>query len=99
LLQPVPQSGHPNGHLQALATPCSQLRQGQIRLGLDPAVQGAVMLGQTGAPVTADLFGLAEASQTMFLPETFDAFTADAKTPANFARASPALTRSYDSLS
>src|ERR1035437_1022548 len=57
------------------------------------------MLFQAGAPVTADLFGPALAGQTVLLPKTLHAFAADAKTPANFAGAFPALPRSDDPLS
>src|SRR5208283_1411502 len=60
---------------------------------------GSVMLFQAGAPVTADLFGPAFAGQTVLLPKALHAFAADAKTPANFAGALPALPRGDDPLS
>ena len=57
------------------------------------------MLFQAGAPVTADLFGPALAGQTVLLPKTLHTFAADAKTPANFAGACPALPRGDNPLS
>jgi hypothetical protein len=99
LFQPVPQSGEANGNVQVLPTPFLEFAQGQVRLCSNPSAQGSVMLFKAGAPVTADLFGLALASQTVLLPKTLHAFAADAKTPANFARAFPALPRGDDPLS
>jgi hypothetical protein len=99
LFQPVPQSGQANGNVQMLQTPFLEFAQGQVRLCSNPSAQGSVMLFQAGAPVTADLFGLALASQTVLLPKTLHAFAADAKTPANFAGAFAALPRGDDPLS
>jgi hypothetical protein len=95
----VPQSSDANGNFQVLQTPSLEFAQGQIRLRCNPPAQGSIMLFQPGAPVTADLFGPALAGQTVLLPKTLHAFTTDAKTPANFARAFSALPRSDDPLS
>jgi len=95
----VPQSSDANGNLQLLQTTSLEFAEGQIRLRRNPSAQGSVMLFQTGAPVTADLLGPALAGQMVLLPKTLHAFTADAKTPANFAGAFPALPRGDDPLS
>jgi len=95
----VPQSGDANGNFQVLPTPILEFAQGYIRLRLNPSAQGSIMLFQAGAPVTADLFGLALARQTVLFPKPFHAFTADAKTPANFTGPFPALSRGDDPLS
>jgi hypothetical protein len=82
-----------------LQTPFLKFAQGQISLRCNPPTQGSVMLFEARAPVTADLFGPALAGQTVLLPKTLHAFAADAKTPANFAGAFPALPRGDDPLS
>jgi hypothetical protein len=99
LLQPVPQGGDANGNVQMFPTPFLEFAQGQIRLRANPPAQSSVMLFQAGAPVTADLFGLALASQTVLLPKTLHTFATDAKTFAHVAGAFPALPRGDDSLS
>src|SRR5271156_3787922 len=96
LFQPVPQSGGANGNLQLVQTTSLEFAEGQICLRRNPSTQSSVMLFQAGAPVTADLFGSALARQTVLLPKTFHAFTADAKTPANLAGACSARARGDD---
>ena len=98
LLQPVPQSGDANGNFQLLKTPSLELAQSQIGLRHNPTAQGSVMLLQTGAPITTDLFGPARAGETVLLPKPLHAFAADAKTLAHFAGALPALPRQDDPL-
>jgi hypothetical protein len=99
LFQPVPQSGDANGNVQVFPTPFLEFAQGQIRLRANPPPQGSVMLFQAGTPVTADLFGLALAGQTVLLPKTLHTFATDAKTLAHFAGAFPALPRGDNPLS
>ncbi len=99
LFQTVPQSGNANGNVQVFQTPFLEFIEGQIRLRCNPSAQGPVMLFQTGAPVTADLFGPTLAGQTVLVPKTLHAFAADSKTPANFAGAFPAVPRGDDPLS
>jgi hypothetical protein len=99
LFQTVPQSGDANGNFQVLKTPFLEFAEGQISLRRNPSLQGSVMLFQAGAPVAADLFGPALASQTVLLPKTLRALAADAKTPANFARTFPAFPRGDDPMS
>ena len=82
-----------------LQTPFLKFTQSQIRLCCNPSAQGSVMLFQAGTPVTANLFGPALAGQTVLVPKTLHAFTADAKTPANVAGPFPALPRGDDPLS
>ena len=95
----MPQSRDANGNVQLLQTPFLKRVQGQIGLRPNPSAQGSVMLFQTGAPVTANLFGPALAGQTVLLPKTLHTFAADAKTSANVASACPALPRGDDPLS
>jgi hypothetical protein len=99
LFEPVPQSGDANGNFQALKTSFLKFAKGQISLRGNPSAQGRVMLFQAGTPVTADLFGPALAGQTVLLPKSFHAFTADAKTPANFTGALTMLPRRNDTMS
>src|SRR5208283_843193 len=99
LFQTVPQGGDANGNFQALQTPFLEFTEGQIRLRCYPPAQGSVMLFQAGASITADLFGLAFAGQTVLFPKTLHAFAADAKTSANFAGAFPAFPRGDDPMS
>ena len=98
LCQTVPQSGDANGNLQLLQTTALEFAEGQIRLRRNPSAQGSVMLFQAGAPAAADLFGPAPAGQTVLLPKTLNAFTADAKTPANLTSACSAFPRRDDPL-
>jgi hypothetical protein len=95
----MPQSGDANRNFQILQTPFLEFAQGQIRLRRNPSAQGSVMLFQARTPVTANLFGLALAGQTVLLPKTLHAFAADAKTPANIAGAFSVFPRGDDPLS
>src|SRR5258708_33005794 len=79
LLQPVPQGGDADGDLQLLPAPPLQFAQRQIRLRRQPAAQGSIMLFQPGAPVTANLFGLAGSGEAGLLPKKFAAFSAYAQ--------------------
>lgn len=56
------------------------------------------MLGQTGTPITADLFGEALSGTTMLAPESFDTFAADTKAFADIAGAFTAFPRSNNPL-
>jgi hypothetical protein len=74
-----------------------------VHRGSDPPVLQSTGAGfgrvfQERASVTANLFGTALASQTMLLPKTFHALTADAKTQAHFTAALPAFPPGDDSL-
>jgi hypothetical protein len=51
------------------------------------------MLFQAGAPIPADLFGLAFAGQAVLVPKTFHTFSADAETLADLTGAFPAFPR------
>jgi hypothetical protein len=95
----MPQSRDANGNVQLLQTPFLKRVQGQIGLRPNPSAQGSVMLFQTRTPITANLLGSALAGQTVLFPKTLHAFTADAKTLANFAGACPALPRGDNPLS
>jgi hypothetical protein len=95
----MPQSGDANGNFQAFQAPSLEFAQGQIRLHCNPPAQGSVMLFQTGAPVTANLFGPALAGLPVLLPKALHAFTTDAKTSAYLAGAFSAFPRSDDPLS
>jgi hypothetical protein len=97
LLEAVPQSGDADGHLQLLKTSLLKFPQGQVRSHGNPMAQGSIVLFQPGAPVTADLLGMAHTRQTVLLPKPLHAFAADAKTPANFTRALSALSGRDDS--
>jgi hypothetical protein len=99
LLETVPQSRDADGNFQLLKTPLLKLAQCQIRLRRDPTAQGSVMLFKAGAPVTADLLGAAHAGKTVLLPKPLHTFTADTKTPADFAGALTAFSRSDNSPS
>jgi hypothetical protein len=97
LLQAVPQGGDAEGDVELLPTPLLQLHQRQVRLLGNPTAQGPVMLLQTGAPVAADLFGLASAGQAVLLPKTLDASAADPEAPAYLAGSLSAFTCGDDS--
>jgi hypothetical protein len=72
--------------------------QRQIRLRRNPTAQGSVMLFKTGASVTPNLLGVTRASEPVLLPKPLHTFTADTKTPANFAGARTAFARRDDPL-
>jgi hypothetical protein len=90
LLAP-PQGGDPNRNVQPIQTARRQLCQGQIRLGLDPALPPPIMGGQPRLAITANLFGQAVAGAAMLVPKTFDPFAADTVALAHFTGAGTAL--------
>lgn len=81
----MPQRRDANGNSQLICTPLAQFRQGQVRLGLDPALQAAVVRGQTGTAITANFLGQALPRPAMLVPKAFHTFAADAEVLAHFA--------------
>jgi hypothetical protein len=75
-------------------TPRLQFNQGQIGLGFDPTLEEAIMVGQSGTPIAADLFGATLPSATMLAPKTLHTFAADTKPFADFAGAFAVFPRS-----
>jgi hypothetical protein len=94
----MPQGRDPNGHLELGATPMLQFDQSQIRLGLNPTPEQAIMLGQAGTPIATDLFGEALPRTTMLAPKSLDTLTADTEAFADLAGAFTAFTRSNNTL-
>jgi len=94
----MPQSGEADGYLELIPTTLPQFGQGQIRLGFNPPLQGAIMFRQTGTPVAADFFGQALTGLLVLPPKSLDAFTADPETLADFASSFTAFPRSNDTL-
>jgi hypothetical protein len=95
----MPECRDANGNLQLGCTALLQFSQGQIRLGLDPASQPAIVRGQTGTAITADFFGQALASPAMLVPKAFHTFATDAKVLADFASAFTTFSGCNDTLS
>ena len=83
----MPQRRGANGNVQPGQTTLSQFRQGQIRLGFDPALQLAIMGSQTGTAIASNLFGQALAGSAMLLPKAFNTFAADTKSFTDLAGA------------
>ena len=81
----MPKGRQTNVHLEPILAALLQLDQRQIRLALDPAAQRAIMGGQAGPPISADLLGQALACQTMLFPESLNTFAADSKAFTNLA--------------
>jgi hypothetical protein len=94
----MPQGRQADGHLQLLPALFLQLAQGQTRLPDNPTAQGPVMLFQAGAPIAADLFGLALAGPAVLFPKSFHALATDTKTMADDTGAFSAFPRSDDPL-
>ncbi len=95
----MPECRDANGNLQLIFTTLLQFSQGQIRLGLDPASQPAIVRGQTGRAKTADFFGQALASPAMLVPKAFHTFATDAEVLAYFASALTTFSGRNDALS
>ena len=95
----MPEGRNANGDLQLILTALLQFNQGQIGLGFNPALQPAVVRGQTGAAITANLFGQALAGPAMLVPEAFHTFAADTKVLAHVAGACTAFPGGNDALS
>ena len=81
-----------------LKTPLLKFAQRQIGLVGDPSTQSPVMLFQAGAPIAADLFGLALAGPAVLFPKSFHALATDTKTMADDTGAFSAFPRSDDPL-
>jgi hypothetical protein len=94
----MPQGRDANRHVELGATPLLQFDQGQIGLGLDPTLEEAIMLGQAGTPIAADLFGAALPRATMLAPKPLDTLAADTKAFADFAGAFTVFPRSNNPL-
>jgi hypothetical protein len=90
----MPQGRDPNRNLELGSTPLLQFDQGQIGLGCDPTLKAAIMLGQSGTPIAADLFGEAVPRATMLVPKSLNTFAADTKAFADLAGAFAAFPRS-----
>jgi hypothetical protein len=94
----MPQGRDPNRHLELGSTPLLQFDQGQIGLGLDPMLEEAIMLGQAGTPIAADLFGEALPRATVLSPKSLDTLAADTKAFADLAGAFTTFPRSNNPL-
>ena len=75
----MPQRGDSNRDLKPGVTSLLQFGQRQIGLGFNPTLKGAIMLGQAGTPIAANLFWKALPRATMFAPKPLDTLTADTK--------------------
>jgi hypothetical protein len=94
----MPQGREPNRYLELGLTLLLQFGQGQIGLGLNPTPEQAIMLGQAGTPIAANLFGEALPRTTMLAPKSLDTLAADTKAFADLAGAFTAFTRSNNPL-
>jgi hypothetical protein len=98
-MQAMPEGRQTNAHPESILTALLQLNQRQIRLSLDPAGQGAIMGGQAGPPIAADLLGQALAGETMLFPESLDTFAADPEAFADLTSTLPPFAGGNDPLS
>jgi hypothetical protein len=94
----MPQGRDPNRNVQLIGTPLLQLGQRQVRLGFNPAMEGAIMPSQTGTPIAAYLFGQTLSGAAVLLPKPLDTLAADPKPLANLAGAFATFTRGNNSL-
>ena len=95
----MPKGRDPNGYPELVGTALLQFNQGQIRLGFNPALDRSIMLGQTGTPVAANLFGQTLPRSAMFIPKSLDTLAADAKAFRDFPGAFAAFPCSNNPLS
>jgi hypothetical protein len=94
----MPQCREANRNVQLSQTALLEFGQRQIRSGLDPALQPAIVGGQAGTAITANLPWQALAGPAMVVPKSFDTFAADTKPFANLAGAFATFPGRNDSL-
>lgn len=94
----MPQGVDPDVDAEALVAALLELGQRQIGLSDKPVTQSPIMFFQTGAAVSANLFGLALTGQAMLLPKPFHTFSTHPKASADFASAFTSFPSCNDAL-
>ena len=94
----MPQGSDPNRNLELVLTSLLEFNQRLVRLGFDPAMEGAIVRGQAGTPIAANLLGQALPRAAMLFPKSLNASTTDTKPLANLPSAFAARSRCDNSL-